>query len=72
MSQLTGWRIIVVGASRGLGRTFVDGLPAERAHLAALARSTDSGRASEERLRVAHCDVGDLQACVDLVDAAIE
>jgi NAD(P)-dependent dehydrogenase (short-subunit alcohol dehydrogenase family) len=72
MGQLTGRRIIVVGASRGLGRTFVDGLLAEGAHVAALARSTGVAHASEDRLRVAHCDVRDPQSCVDSIRASID
>lgn len=71
MSELSGKRVIITGASKGIGRSIAERLAKERCHLALLARSGDllAERVGYcEKLgaksRAFVCDVGD-QAKVD-------
>jgi NAD(P)-dependent dehydrogenase (short-subunit alcohol dehydrogenase family) len=49
--QLTGKRAIVTGASRGIGLEVADGLAAEGAHVALVARGADALAAAADRVR---------------------
>ncbi|MGY1636106.1 SDR family NAD(P)-dependent oxidoreductase [Geodermatophilus sp. SYSU D00742] len=49
--QLTGKRAIVTGASRGIGREIAEGLAAEGAHVALVARGREALEAAAERVR---------------------
>jgi NAD(P)-dependent dehydrogenase (short-subunit alcohol dehydrogenase family) len=72
MGDLDDLRVLVVGASRGLGHAFVDGLAERGARVYAVARTrptfADSGRA----IRTGTCDVRDGASCRDTVAAATE
>jgi NAD(P)-dependent dehydrogenase (short-subunit alcohol dehydrogenase family) len=68
---LDGRRVLVVGASRGLGNAFVERLLTEGAFVAAAARSIPSGMKGTDHLHLLSCDVRDPTSCSATVDAAV-
>ncbi len=79
MSDLTGKRVIVTGASKGIGRAIVERLAAEKCALALFARSGDlleeRVAASEKqgaKARAFVCDVGDQGQVESQFKAAID
>lgn len=74
--RLAGRRLLVTGASSGIGRAIATAAAEEGATLALLARSDGALRELAAGLPGAHavvpCDVSDLDAAVDAVEAAAE
>lgn len=77
--SLDGRRILVTGASRGIGRTLAEGLAGAGAHVALGARSTEdlaavaaSIRSQGGRAEVLAMDVGTVDGCRDGVAAAVQ
>lgn len=66
MNRLSGKRILVVGASRGLGRAFAAGLLAEGARIVGAARS-QWDLTDEVDAQFVTCDVRDPVSCTDAV-----
>lgn len=74
MAELEGRRVLVVGASRGIGRGIARACIEAGARVAAAARTTDllDALAAEEGAVAIPCDVTDDDACRAAVDAAAE
>jgi NAD(P)-dependent dehydrogenase (short-subunit alcohol dehydrogenase family) len=71
MGLLEGRRILVVGASRGLGAAFVERLLGEGALVAAAAREMPGSGVADGHLHVLTCDVRDVASCAEVVEAAV-
>jgi NAD(P)-dependent dehydrogenase (short-subunit alcohol dehydrogenase family) len=72
MGELDDLRVLVVGASRGLGHAFVEGLAERGARVHAVARSRPSFVDSGLAIRTGTCDVRDATSCLDTVAAATD
>jgi NADP-dependent 3-hydroxy acid dehydrogenase YdfG len=76
MGTVGGRRVLVVGASGGLGRAIAFRLDAEGAHTAVAARRVelldDLRQHAGGRPVVLHCDVRDPESCVAAVASAVE
>jgi len=79
MSDLSGKRVIVTGASRGIGRTIAERLAAEKCTLALFARSGDLlaervafSEKKSAKARAFACDVGDASQVDTQFKAAID
>jgi len=71
---LEGRRLLVVGASRGLGRAFVTRLTTDGARVFAAARNTEQLAELAEgsdHVRVTRCDVRDPESCSEVVATAV-
>jgi len=71
---LEGRRLLVVGASRGLGRAFVKRLVADGARVVAAARDTEQlAQLAQEtdRVHATRCDVRDPESCTEVVATAV-
>jgi NAD(P)-dependent dehydrogenase (short-subunit alcohol dehydrogenase family) len=71
MGLLDARRVLVVGASRGLGNAFVERLLTEGAFVVAAARSIPSGMKGTDHLHLLSCDVRDPTSCSATVDTAV-
>jgi NADP-dependent 3-hydroxy acid dehydrogenase YdfG len=75
MGVLEGRRVLVVGASKGLGRSIAARLDAEGAHIGIAGRSVDRleslAQQCGERPLVLGCDVRDAAACADVVAGTV-
>ena len=72
--ELSGSRIIVTGASKGIGRLIAELLLEKGAMVLGVARSTEKLRELEERYENFHglpCDLSDLQCCHTIIDTAL-
>ena len=72
MGVLEGQRILVVGASRGLGQAFVRRLLLEGSSVVAAARTLSQDLPSNDKVRQFTCDVRDPSKCVELVASAVD
>ena len=72
MGGLTDRRVLVVGASRGLGAAFVDRLAREGAQVVAAARSMPPSSEMPRGVRATRCDVRDPEACRAVVAECVD
>src|SRR5215207_6477291 len=72
VGALTDRRVLIVGASKGLGAAFVDSLAREGAQVFAAARTIPSASELPRGVRAASCDVREPESCRAVVAECID